>query len=202
MLKSVLLGGAVVLSLAGGPTVAQATDAATAGTAELEEVVVTAQRKPEYAKDVPIAVTSLSPGVVDALTASGEDIRALSAEVPSLLIESSFGRTYPRFYIRGLGNSDYTYNAQQPVGVVVDDVVIENPILKAFPVFDIQDVEVLRGPQGTLFGRNTPAGVVKIDTAKPTADFTGYADISYGTYNTVNYTGVVSGPILPGAMTG
>jgi len=134
------------------------------------------------------------------LTASGEDIRALSAEAPSLLVESSFGRTYPRFYIRGLGNSDYTYNAQQPVGVVIDDVVIENPILKAFPAFDIKDVEILRGPQGTLFGRNTPAGVVKIDTAKPTDDFNGYTDISYGTYNTVNFTGVVSGPVLPGVL--
>src|ERR1700676_200320 len=81
---------------------------------ELEEVVVTAQRKPEFAKDVPVAVTSLSASTVADLTSSGEDIRFLSAQVPSLLIESSFGRTYPRFYIRGLGNSDFTYTAQQP----------------------------------------------------------------------------------------
>jgi iron complex outermembrane receptor protein len=182
---------------------AQAADSPAApadNSAQLEEVVVTAERKPEYRKDVPIAVTSLSGPTVDALTSSGEDIRALSAEVPSLLIESSFGRTYPRFYIRGLGNSDYTYNAQQPVGVVVDDVILENPILKAFPAFDIKDVEVLRGPQGTLFGRNTPAGVVKIDTARPTDDFNGYTDISYGTYNTVNFTGVVSGPVIPNLL--
>ena len=91
---------------------------------QLEEVVVTAQRKPEFAKDVPVAVTSLSGPTVEALTASGEDIRFLSAQVPSLLIESSFGRTYPRFYIRGLGNSDFTYNTQQPVGVLVDDVIV------------------------------------------------------------------------------
>ncbi len=194
-----LLGAAAVSAMA-VPARAQDQPAASESSAQLEEVVVTAQRKPEYARDVPVAVTSLSPITVDALTASGEDIRALSAEVPSLLIESSFGRTYPRFYIRGLGNSDYTYNAQQPVGVVVDDVVIENPILKAFPVFDIKDVEVLRGPQGTLFGRNTPAGVVKIDTAPPTDDFNGYTDVSMGTYNTLNYTGVVSGPILPGVL--
>jgi iron complex outermembrane receptor protein len=171
-----------------------------AGANQLEEVVVTAERKPEYNKNVPIAVSSLSAPTVDALTSSGEDIRALSAQVPSLLIESSFGRTYPRFYIRGLGNSDYTYNAQQPVGVVVDDVVIENPIMKAFPAFDIQDVEVLRGPQGTLFGRNTPAGVVKIDTVKPSDEFGGYADLSYGTFNTVNFTGVVGGAVVPGIL--
>src|ERR1700761_7973818 len=71
---------------------------------QLQEVVVTAQRKPEFAKDVPVAVTSLNALTVEALTSSGEDIRFLSAQVPSLLIESSFGRTYPRFYIRGLGN--------------------------------------------------------------------------------------------------
>jgi iron complex outermembrane receptor protein len=171
-----------------------------ANSSQLEEVVVTAQRKPEYAKDVPVAVTSLNALTVEALTSSGEDIRFLSAQVPSLLIESSFGRTYPRFYIRGLGNSDFTYNAQQPVGVLVDDVILENPILKAFPVFDIKDVEVLRGPQGTLFGRNTPAGVVKIDTAKPSDTYTGYADMSYGTYNTVDFTGVVSGPVIPGLL--
>jgi len=179
---------------------AQAADAPAAGSDQLQEIVVTAQRKPEFAKDVPVAVTSLSALTVQALTSSGEDIRFLSAQVPSLLIESSFGRTYPRFYIRGLGNSDFTYNAQQPVGVVVDDVILENPILKAFPVFDIKDVEVLRGPQGTLFGRNTPAGVVKIDTAKPSDTYTGYADMSYGTYNTVDFTGVVSGAVIPGLL--
>jgi iron complex outermembrane receptor protein len=166
----------------------------------LPEVVVTAERRPEYAKDVPLAVTSISSDTVSDLSASGEDIRVLAARVPSLNIESSFGRTYPRFYIRGLGNSDYTYNAQQPVSVVTDDVVLENPIIKAFPIFDIQGVEVLRGPQGTLFGRNTPAGVVKIDTVKPGDSFTGYADLSYGTYNTVNFDGAIGGPIVPGIL--
>src|ERR1700735_2259930 len=182
---------------------ADAPAAPVANSDQLQEVVVTAQRKPEFAKDVPVAVTSLNAltvRAVEALTSSGEDIRFLSAQVPSLLIESSFGRTYPRFYIRGLGNSDFTYNAQQPVGVLVDDVILENPILKAFPIFDIKDVEVLGGPQGTLFGRNTPAGVVKIDTAKPSDSYTGYADMSYGTYNTVDFTGVVSGPIIPGLL--
>ncbi|WP_273786852.1 Plug domain-containing protein, partial [Brucella intermedia] len=76
-----------------------------------------------------------------------------------LQIESSFGRTFPRFYIRGLGNTDFDINAAQPVSVVYDDVALENSLLKSFPVFDLENVEVLRGPQGTLFGRNTPAGV-------------------------------------------
>ena len=100
-------------------------------------------------------------------TSGGADIRGLSGRVPSLNIESSFGRTFPRFYIRGLGNTDFDLNASQPVSLVYDDVVLENPILKGFPAFDVDRIEVLRGPQGTLFGRNTPAGIVKFDTVKP-----------------------------------
>ena len=166
----------------------------------LEEIVVTAQHKPEYEKDVPLAVTSLNAQTLTDLTSSGDDIRFLAARVPSLNVESSFGRTYPRLYIRGLGNSDFTYNAQQPVSVVYDDVVVENPILKAFPIFDTQDVEVLRGPQGTLFGRNTPAGVVKVDSVRPNDDYSGFADLSYGNYNTVDFTAAVGGAIVPNKL--
>ena len=91
-------------------------------------------------------------------------MRFLSGRVPSLVIESSFGRAFPRFYIRGLGNPDFDLNASQPVSMMVDEVVLENPVVKGMPLFDLDRVEVLRGPQGTLFGRNTPAGVVKFDS--------------------------------------
>ena len=111
--------------------------------------------------------------------------------VPSLIIESSFGRTFPRFYIRGLGNTDFDFNASQPVSLVYDDVVLENPILKGFPVFDLDRVEVLRGPQGTLFGRNTPAGIVKFDSVKPSNTTNGYGRISYGSFNGVTAQGAV-----------
>ena len=88
--------------------------------------------------------------------------------MPGLFVESSNGRVAPRFYIRGLGNTDFDLAASQPVSVVMDDVVMENVTLKSFPIFDVERIEVLRGPQGTLFGRNTPAGIVKIDTVRPT----------------------------------
>ena len=185
---------------AAAPARAQDATAQSAAAPALEQIVVTAQHKPEYEKDVPLAVTSLDAQTVTDLTSSGDDIRFLAARVPSLNIESSFGRTYPRFYIRGLGNSDFTYNAQQPVSVINDDVVLENPILKAFPAFDIQDIEVLRGPQGTLFGRNTPAGVVKIDAKKPNDDYDGYVDLSYGNYNTVDFNAAVGGAIVPNIL--
>jgi iron complex outermembrane receptor protein len=192
-------GVSAIALMAGTAQPARAQDATAPGPA-LEQIVVTAEHKPEYEKDVPLAVTSLNAQTLDALTSSGDDIRFLAARVPSLNVESSFGRTYPRFYIRGLGNSDFTYNAQQPVSVVYDDVVVENPILKAFPIFDVQDVEVLRGPQGTLFGRNTPAGVVKVDSVKPNDDYSGYVDLSYGNYNTLNFSAAVGGAIVPNKL--
>ncbi|WP_442678426.1 TonB-dependent receptor [Sphingomonas sp. ASY06-1R] len=159
------------------------------------EIIVTATRRSENAKDVPVAVTTLSGDTLNTLNSSGLDIRFLSARTPSLQIESSFGRTFPRFYIRGLGNTDFDPNAAQPVSVVYDDVALENPMLKSFPVFDLASVEVLRGPQGTLFGRNTPAGVIKLNSAKPSSTFGGYAQAEYGTYNTVNAEAAVGGPL-------
>src|SRR4029079_5073726 len=128
----------------------------------------------------------VSVGVVDSqqlavINSSGADIRGLSGKVPSLNIESSFGRTFPRFYIRGLGNTDFDLNASQPVSIVYDDVVLENPILKGFPVFDIDDVEVLRGPQAPCFGRNTPAGIVKFDSVRP-RNGRNFARVSYGIF--------------------
>lgn len=162
----------------------------------LTEIIVTAQRREQNLQDVPISITAVSGEKLDAITAGGVDIRSLSARVPSLVVESSFGRTFPRFYIRGLGNTDFDFNAAQPVSLVYDDVVLENPILKGFPVFDLERVEVLRGPQGTLFGRNTPAGIVKFDSVKPSSDETsGYARISYGRFNAINAQGAVGGPI-------
>ena len=159
----------------------------------LEDIVVTAQRREENLQDVPLSITAVGGDKLDAITAGGVDVRALSGRVPSLIVESSFGRTFPRFYIRGLGNTDFDFNASQPVSLVYDDVVLENPILKGFPIFDLDRVEVLRGPQGTLFGRNTPAGIVKFDSVRPGEDTNGYGRISYGRYNAVNAQGAVGG---------
>ena len=128
------------------------TDAPSATT--LDAVQVTAQRRVENVQDVPMAITAISGEKLDVLTSGGEDIRLLSGRLPSLNIESSFGRAFPRFYVRGLGNTDFDLNASQPVSLVYDDVVQENPILKGFPMFDMESVEMYRGPQGTLFGRN------------------------------------------------
>ena len=86
-------------------------------TAQLETVTVTADRRVESIKDVPIAVSKISGDTLDALNSSGQDVRFLSGRVPSLNIESSFGRAFPRFYIRGYGNTDFRLNASQPVSL-------------------------------------------------------------------------------------
>ncbi|MFT5757827.1 MAG: iron complex outermembrane receptor protein [Alteromonadaceae bacterium] len=152
----------------------------------LEIIQVTARKRTENVKDVPISVSAITAKKLEVLGSSGMDVRALSARVPSLLIESSFGRTFPRFYIRGLGNTDFDLLASQPVSLIYDDVVLENALTKGMPMFDIERVEVLRGPQGTLFGRNTPAGIIKVQSKKPTQDFDASVSASYGSFDTVD----------------
>lgn len=164
-------------------------------TTKLETVIVTANRRAENIKEVPMSISAIKGEALDTYNASGQDIRFLSARVPSLNIESDFGRSFPRFYIRGLGNTDFDLNASQPVGLIFDDVVQESPILKGFPVFDVDQVEILRGPQGTLFGRNSPAGVLKFDSAKPTNRFEGYGSLGYGNNNAVNLEGAINVPL-------
>jgi iron complex outermembrane receptor protein len=159
----------------------------------LEEITVTAQKREENIMEVPLSVTTLDLDQLTLVSAGGADVKALSERVPSLLLESSFGRAFPRFYIRGLGNTDFDLNASQPVSMYVDEVVLENPILKGMPLFDLQRTEVLRGPQGTLFGRNTPAGIVKFDTVRPSQKTDGFARVSYGTYNNVDFKAAVGG---------
>ncbi len=170
---------------AAAPAMAQDADPAAEDQGGVGVIIVTAQRREENLQEVPVSVGTLGGEALQVASGAGADIRALSGRVPSLNIESSFGRTFPRFYIRGLGNTDFDLNASQPVSLVYDDVVLENPVLKGFPVFDLDRVEVLRGPQGTLFGRNTPAGIVKFDTVKP-GQGDNFVRGSYGRYDTVN----------------
>lgn len=162
---------------------------------KLKPVTVTATKREADIKDVPVSLTSLDETTLQAYGQAGEDIQFLTARVPSLIIETSFGRIFPRPYIRGLGNTDFDFNASQPVSFIYDEIVYENPVLKGFPVFDTERVEVLRGPQGTLFGRNTPAGALKFESVKPGDERDAYVRASYGTFGTANIEGAVGGPV-------
>lgn len=166
----------------------------------MEEVVVTARKREQRSFEVPLSVSTIRGEKSDILRSSGMDVRFLSNRTPSLQIESSFGRIFPRFFIRGLGNNDFDLNASQPVSILYDGVVLENALLKGFPAFDVDRIEVLRGPQGTLFGRNTPAGIVKFESARPTQTLEGYGRLSYGQFSSSNFEGAISGPLLPSVL--
>src|SRR5258706_8052244 len=176
-----LLVHAALLGVFAAPALAQQSSGS-----QLETITVTAERRSENIKDVPNSVSAIRGEYLDVLNSSGQDVRLLAARVPSLNIESSFGRAFPRFYIRGLGNTDFDLNASQPVSLLFDDVVQENPILEGFPIFDVDQIEVLRGPQGTLFGRNSPAGVVKFESAKPRQGREGYVNLGAGSFSAAN----------------
>ncbi len=196
--RSAMLSGASFLALA------VAGFAATGVKAEpvLDNIIVTATKQERNLQEIPISVSAVSEESFQRFSVSGDDIRLLTARVPNLNAESTFGRAYPRFYLRGLGNDDFALNAQSSAELYFDEVVLGNPILKGLPVFDVERIEVLRGPQGTIFGRNAVAGAVHIVTKKPTDEFDGRASLAYGNFNTINAEAAVGGPIVDGKLSG
>ncbi|KWV90522.1 TonB-dependent receptor [Erythrobacter sp. YT30] len=169
-------------------------DAAEEG--QLSSIIVTANRREENLQDVPVSADVLDAERVGAIFSAAADTTALAGSAPGLNVESSNGRVAPRFYIRGLGNTDFDLAASQPVSFIMDDVVLENVTLKSFPIFDVERIEVLRGPQGTLFGRNTPAGIVKVDTVKPSQETDISVGMSFGSFDTLSLSGAAGGSIV------
>ena len=160
-----------------------------------DAIVVTAQRRRENILDVPLSVDILQGQRLENRFSGGDSILALAGATPGLFIETSSGRTAPRFYIRGLGNTDFNQAASQPVSVILDDVPLEKSGLRSFPMFDIDRVEVVRGPQGTLFGRNTIAGVVRFASRRPTSEPEGFVRASVGELGSVNVEAAYGGPV-------
>ncbi len=195
--KPCALSAIVFAALCGGPP-ATAAGAETA----LEEVLVTAQRREQNQQEVPITVNTISGDRLRNIFAAGDDIRALAARLPGLYAESSNGRLAPRFYIRGLGNTDFDLAASQPVSVVIDEVVQENVVLKSFPLFDLERIEVLKGPQGSLFGRNTPGGIVKLETVRPSHAPSMYVSLSRDHLETTIAEAAIGGSIVPDRLAG
>ena len=203
--KPFLLAGAAasILTIAlpaaaqeAAPAAADPSTSAPTSDAGLDEIVVTAERRSENLQKVPVSVGVVGGDDLRQFQAGGEDILALAGRVPGLYAETTTGRIFPRFYIRGLGNIDFYLGASQPVSIIQDDVVLEHVVLKSNPVFDVAQVEVLRGPQGSLFGRNTTAGIIKFDTIRPSQEFDGRISASYGTFNTVSVDAGIGGPIV------
>jgi outer membrane receptor protein involved in Fe transport len=172
------------------PVLAQASSDA------LPEVVVTAQRRPEAAQQVPVAITVLKGA--DLATRGVTNVNQLQYQTPGLEAEPAFGSGQPEFRLRGVGFNDYASNNASPVGVYVDEVAKPFPIQTQGLLFDLDRVEVLRGPQGTLYGRNTTGGAINFLTARPTDKLSAGVDADYGSFGLFRAEGHVSGPIGDG----
>jgi iron complex outermembrane receptor protein len=187
--------GAAVFMVAASTTGAGSAYAQSQQGPVLGEVIVTSQKREQSLEEVPSAVSAISGETVRDLLGSAENIRALAGRVPGLQVESSNGRTQPRFYLRGMGNIDFDNNASQPVSMVFDEIALESNVLRSLPLFDIERVEVLKGPQGSLFGRNTNAGIIKIDSVRPSAEQEGYVSAAYGSRDTIAFEGAGGGQL-------
>ena len=195
VVAAVLGAGALVVNSA---SFAELAAAAPADANSLTEVVVTAERKVESAQTVGIALSVVSGQ--DLADKAITRVVDLQNALPSLQVEPAFGGGQPQYRIRGVGFLDYTSNNASPIGVSVDDVAAALPIQTAGQLFDIDRIEVLRGPQGTLYGRNTTGGQINFITNRPTEETHAGFTAEYGSFNAVNAEGFVSGKIVDGLL--
>jgi iron complex outermembrane receptor protein len=159
----------------------------------LEEVVVTAQKREQKSQDVGITMTALSgTQLKDVGVESALDVAKLS---PAVNVSGSFGGQNMMFAIRGVVQQDFNQQSEGPVGVYMDEGYIASNNVAGVGLFDIDHVEILKGPQGTLFGRNATGGIVSFTTRKPTDQFTADAEADYGSYNEKRFEGAVGGPL-------
>jgi iron complex outermembrane receptor protein len=192
--------GAAAISICAGGMAAAAplAVASSSDSSGLAEVVVTAQRREESAQNVAIAMSVISGQSLAEKSISY--VNDLQNAVPSLQVEPAFGSSQPQFRLRGVGFIDYTSNNTAPVGVSLDGVAFALPIQTQGQLFDIDRIEVLRGPQGTLYGRNTTGGEINFVSNRPTAETHAGASLEYGSHNEVNAEGFVSGTIAEGLL--
>ena len=162
--------------------------------AVLEEIVITAQKRSQSMQDVGIAVTAYTG---DQLRQLGYDnAQQVTAQSPGVTTIQPNGPSSYFMSIRGVGQNDFSGDHQEsPVAVYVDEAYISAASGAGFQLFDMERVEVLRGPQGTLFGRNATGGLAHYITNKPTEDFSGYVDLTIGDYDQVKVEGAIGGPI-------
>ncbi|MDP3174536.1 MAG: TonB-dependent receptor [Phenylobacterium sp.] len=159
----------------------------------VDEIIVTAQKREQRLQDVPIVVTSLSG---QTLQDSGvRDIRELTILTPGLTVTSTTSETVVTARIRGVGTVGDNPGLESSVGVVIDGVYRPRNGVSFGDLGEVQRIEVLKGPQGTLFGKNTSAGVINIITAPPTRDVQAESEFSVGNYGAVGFSGSLSGPI-------
>lgn len=160
----------------------------------IEDVIVTAQRREQRLQDVPVAVTAF--GAIELERRQITDVRALTENAPSITFTATpYGNNDLILAIRGVAPGGVLPNVDQAVGTYVDGIYYARPEGSNFALVDVASAEVLRGPQGTLFGRNTIGGALNITTNKPSYDFGGSMKIGYGNYDAISGTAIVNLPI-------
>ncbi len=168
--------------------------------ADLEAVVVTAQRRAENVQDVPIAISAFTANDLERTNIrQAGDITTL---VPNLLLSSPYGEeAEPVFSLRGVTSNDFSQNQSAPVAMYVDEVYRSVGALQALQTFDLERVEVLRGPQGTLYGKNSTGGAISFFTRNPDLNaYNGYATAGFGKFSQYTVEGAVGGPIKDGEL--
>jgi iron complex outermembrane receptor protein len=194
-----LCGVTAALLLSGVTTVAAA-DAGDAAGDQLQEIVVNAQKRSENAQNVGISIAAFSS---DDLKAAGVDnLTDLARYTPGLGLSGSFAGQNTSISIRGVTQQDFNAISEGPNAVYIDEGYIGINNIAAVGLFDIDHVEVLKGPQGTLFGRNATGGVLNILTQEPSSTVGGYAEYTYGSYNTNRLEAAITGPLGSDQITG
>lgn len=173
---------------------------ATEDTGEVAEVVVTAQKRAERLQDVPVAVTAVSGDALQARQIN--DTNNLVQAVPSLTMQQGNNPTNTSFRIRGIGTSLFGQGVESSVSVVLDGVVTGRGSQSFSDLADIERVEILRGPQGTLFGKNATAGVINVVTARPSFEFGGKASATLAEGDERRVSGTVTGPLMGETLAG
>lgn len=161
--------------------------------AGVEEMVVVGQGAATLLQDVAISVAAFDASYIEAVGAT--NIRDIAQFTPNLEIRSPFSASNPTLFIRGVGLRDFNANSSSSVAVYNDEVYMNSPSGQLAQFFDVEGVEVLRGPQGTLFARNASAGAIKVTARKPTGDFGGFVRTTYGRFNETSIEGAVEAPL-------
>ena len=147
----------------------------------IEEITVTAQKREQSIRDVPISITAFSGD--DVLANGWNSPVDITAKAPNVNGYSVFGNAFPIFWIRGIGTSDQAHGANSPVGVYANEIYHSSLVGQGFALFDLERVEVLRGPQGTLWGKNTTGGAMNFVSKMPGDEFEGSVAAEFGLYN-------------------
>lgn len=173
---------------------AQQTSGQSADSGGLAEIVVTATRRSESLQDVGLAVTSV--GGADLAKSGFVNTQDIAALVPNMSV--NYGIANVAFNIRGIGSNEFSVNLDSPVATQIDEVYISKTFMTGLFNFDMDRVEVLNGPQGTLFGRNTTGGAVNFYTRKPSDSFAAGGTLEYGNYQTLRGEAYINAPLAPG----